>query len=132
MAEQQQQAPQTANDINMMQKAAMVISAIGSENASRVFKFFSDEEIERLTLEVAKMDYWPVEVVTDVLNDFYEVCLTQKVISEGGVEYAREILEKAFGPQAASSLFDKITKQLKSYERRTIRTSLLSFRTNTR
>ena len=115
MAEQQQQqAPQSASDINMMQKAAMVISAIGSENASRVFKFFSDEEIERLTLEVAKMDYWPVEVVTDVLNDFYEVCLTQKVISEGGVEYAREILEKAFGPQAASSLFDKITKQLKS------------------
>jgi flagellar motor switch protein FliG len=113
MAEQQQ-APQSASEINMMQKAAMVISAIGSENASRVFKFFSDEEIERLTLEVAKMDYWPVEVVTDVLNDFYEVCLTQKVISEGGVEYAREILEKAFGPQAASSLFDKITKQLKS------------------
>ncbi len=113
MAEQQQ-APQNAGDMNMMQKAAMVISAIGSENASRVFKFFSDDEIERLTLEVAKMDYWPVEVVTDVLNDFYEVCLTQKVISEGGVEYAREILEKAFGPQAASSLFDKITKQLKT------------------
>ena len=116
MADQQQplQQPQSAADMNMMQKAAMVISAIGSENASRVFKFFSDDEIERLTLEVAKMDYWPVEVVTDVLNDFYEVCLTQKVISEGGVEYAREILEKAFGPQAASSLFDKITKQLKS------------------
>ncbi len=114
MAEQQQAAPQSAADINMMQKAAMVISAIGSENASKVFKFFSDDEIEKLTLEVAKMDYWPVEVVTDVLNDFYEVCLTQKVISEGGVEYAREILEKAFGPQAASSLFDKITKQLKS------------------
>ncbi len=114
MAEQQQPVPQSINDVNMMQKAAMVISAIGAENASKVFKFFSDEEIERITLEVAKMDYWPVEIVTDVLNDFYEVCLTQKVISEGGVEYAREILEKAFGPQAASSLFDKITKQLKS------------------
>ena len=112
--QQHQSVPQSANDVNMMQKAAMVISAIGSENASRVFKFFSDEEVEKLTLEVAKMDYWPVEVVTDVLNDFYEVCLTQKVISEGGIEYAREILEKAFGPQAASSLFDKITKQLKS------------------
>ncbi len=92
----------------------MVISALGTENASSVFKYFTDEEIEKLTLEVAKMDYWPVEVVDEVLNDFYEICLTQKVISEGGVEYAREILEKAFGTQAANALFEKITKQLKT------------------
>ncbi|MBO5266405.1 MAG: flagellar motor switch protein FliG [Ruminiclostridium sp.] len=97
-----------------MQKAAMVISALGTENASQVFKYFTDDEIEKMTLEVAKMDYWPMEVVDEVLNDFYEICLTQKVISEGGIEYAREILEKAFGPQQASALFDKITKQLKT------------------
>jgi flagellar motor switch protein FliG len=42
------------------------------------------------------------------------MCLTQKVISEGGVEYAREVLEKAFGQQQAQALFDKITKQLKT------------------
>ena len=114
MAEQKQEQPQQSSELTMMQKAAIVISALGSENASKVFKFFTDEEVERLTFEVAKMDYWPVEVVNDILNDFYEVCLTQKVISEGGIEYAKEILEKAFGPQAAASLFDKITKQLKS------------------
>ncbi|MCL2633526.1 MAG: flagellar motor switch protein FliG [Oscillospiraceae bacterium] len=97
-----------------LQRAALVLSSIGAENASKVFKHFSDDEIERLTLEVAKMDYWPSEVVEDVLNDFYELCLTQKVISEGGVEYARDVLEKAFGPQQANMLFDKITKQLKT------------------
>ncbi len=107
-------AEQPSGQITMMQKAAMVISTLGTENASQVFKFFTDDEIEKLTLEVAKMDYWPMEVVTEVLNDFYEVCLTQKVISEGGVEYAKEILEKAFGPQAAVALFEKITKQLKT------------------
>jgi len=101
-------------DMNPMQKAALVLSSIGAENASSVFKHFSDDEIERLTLEVAKLDYWPAEQVESVLNDFYELCLTQKVISEGGVEYAREVLEKAFGSQQANALFDKITKQLKS------------------
>jgi flagellar motor switch protein FliG len=60
------------------------------------------------------MDYWSAEIVEGVLNDFYELCLTQKVISEGGVEYAREVLEKAFGSQQANVLFDKITKQLKT------------------
>ncbi len=108
------EAAQTPATATTMQKAAMVISVLGTENASQVFKYFTDDEIERMTLEVAKMDYWPMEVVDEVLNDFYEICLTQKVISEGGVEYAREILEKAFGAQAASALFDKITKQLKT------------------
>jgi flagellar motor switch protein FliG len=101
-------------EMNPMQKAALVLSSIGAENASAVFKHFTDDEIERLTLEVAKLDYWPAEQVEAVLNDFYELCLTQKVISEGGVEYAREVLEKAFGTQQANALFDKITKQLKT------------------
>ncbi|MDR0223361.1 MAG: flagellar motor switch protein FliG [Oscillospiraceae bacterium] len=103
-----------AKEMTPMQRAALVLSSIGSENASKVFKHFSDDEIERLTLEVAKMDYWSAEIVEGVLNDFYELCLTQKVISEGGVEYAREVLEKAFGSQQANVLFDKITKQLQS------------------
>ena len=55
-----------------------------------------------------------MEVIDSVLNEFYELCLTQKVISEGGVEYARDVLEKAFGPQTAQALFEKITKQFQT------------------
>lgn len=102
------------SQITPIQRVAMVLSSIGASNASEVYKHFSDEEVEKITVEVAKMDYWPVEIVSSVLNDFYELCLTQKVISEGGVEYAREILEKAFGPEQANALFDRITKQLKT------------------
>jgi flagellar motor switch protein FliG len=101
-------------DMTPLQKAALVLSSIGAENASQVFKHFTDDEVEQLTLEVAKLDYWPADQVEGVLNDFYELCLTQKVISEGGVDYAREVLEKAFGSQQANALFDKITKQLKT------------------
>lgn len=101
-------------EITPIQKAAMVLSSIGAGNASEVYKYFNEDEVEKLTIEVAKMDYWPGEVVSGVLNDFYELCLTQKVISEGGVEYAREILQKAFGEERANTLFERITKQLKS------------------
>lgn len=100
--------------ITNAQKAAIIVSSIGSENASEVFKHFSDEEIESVTLEIAKMDYYPMDTISNVMNEFYELCLTQKVIAEGGVEYAREVLEKAFGPTAAQTLFEKITKQLKT------------------
>ncbi len=102
------------HEIGAVQKAAMIISSLGTENASEVFKHFSEEEVEKLTLEVAKMDYYPADVVNEVLNDFYEMCLTQKVISEGGVKYAKQVLEKAFGPQQAQAMFEKITKQLKT------------------
>lgn len=102
------------NTLTNAQKAAIIISAIGSENASEVFKHFSDEEVESITFEIAKMDYYPMETVDEVLNEFYELCLTQKVIAEGGADYARDVLEKAFGPQTAQALFEKITKQLKT------------------
>lgn len=120
------------------QKAAIIISSIGTENASEVFKHFSDEEVEQITLEIARMNYYPMEVVDSVLNEFYELCLTQKVISEGGVEYARDILEKAFGPQTAQALFEKITKQFPRQKRlllsarQTIKTCLQWYKTSIR
>lgn len=119
------------------QKAAIIISSIGTENASEVFKHFSDEEVEQITLEIARMNYYPMEVVDSVLNEFYELCLTQKVISEGGVEYARDILEKAFGPQTAQALFEKITsssrqKRLHLSARQTIKTCLQWYKTSIR
>jgi flagellar motor switch protein FliG len=50
----------------------------------------------------------------DTLKDFYDLCLTQKVITEGGLEYARNVLEKAFGSQVATSLLERVTKTLRS------------------
>ena len=50
------------------QKAAIIISSIGTENASEVFKHFSDEEVEQITLEIARMNYYPMEVVEAFLT----------------------------------------------------------------
>jgi flagellar motor switch protein FliG len=64
------------------------------------------------------MPYVPIEQVNDVLNDFYELCLTQKVITEGGVDYARSVLEKAFGADVAAKLMEKVSRsmQAKAFE----------------
>ena len=95
-------------------KIAIILASMGAENASEVYKHLSDDEVEAISVELAKMDYHPIEVVEEVLNEFYELCLTQKVVAEGGMDYARKILEKAFGEEAASSLLNRITKQLKT------------------
>ncbi len=93
-------------------RAAAVIVALGSEHASGVYKHLREEEIERLSIEVAKLNRLSSEDLLEIVEDFYGLCITQKVISEGGVLYARDVLEKAFGPQMAASYMDRISKSM--------------------
>jgi flagellar motor switch protein FliG len=96
------------------QKAASVIIALGSDAASKIYKYLREEEVEQLTYEIARTTNLSSEDVEAILGDFYNLCLTQKVITDGGVEYARNVLEKAYGAQMASSLLDRVTKSLRS------------------
>lgn len=104
--------------VTSMTKAATVIVAMGSERASEVYKHLSEDEIERLTLEVAKLETFTPDEMQEIVDDFYGLCMTQKVISEGGVLYARNVLEKAFGTQLATSYMDRVSKsmQTRSFE----------------
>jgi flagellar motor switch protein FliG len=96
------------------QKAATIVISLGSEAAASVYRFLSEEEIEKLTYEIAKIQKLGSDDVESILNDFYSLCLTQKVVTEGGVTYARSVLEKAFGAQVASSLLERVTRSLKT------------------
>lgn len=104
----------TAGELTAAQKSALVLASMGAENASAIYKHLSDEEVEAISVELARMEYHPIETVEEVLNEFYELCLTQKVVAEGGLDYARNVLEKAFGAEAADSLLNRITKQLET------------------
>lgn len=100
--------------ITPTQKAAAVIVALGSENASKVYKFLNEDEIEQLTVGVSKLQRMSTEDMNDIVDDFYGLCLTQKVITEGGTTYARDVLEKAFGTQQALTLMERISKALQT------------------
>ncbi len=103
-------------ELSTAQKAAAVIIALGAEKASLLYKFMEDEEVEQLTLEVARLGVLSTQQTEDVLNEFYQLCLTNKAVTEGGLEYARAVLEKAYGEQAAAELLGKVTKSLKNRE----------------
>ena len=98
------------------QKAAAVIVALGAEKASELYKFMEPEDVEQLTIEVAKLGFLDAEQTESILDDFYQVCQTNKAVTEGGLEYARTVLEKAYGEQAAQDLLNKVTKTLKNRE----------------
>lgn len=102
----------SSGELTAAQKTALVLASVGAENASAIYKHLSDDEVEAISVELARMEYHPIEVVEETLNEFYELCLTQKVVAEGGLDYARSVLEKAFGADAANALLNRITKQL--------------------
>lgn len=100
--------------LSPLQRAATVIISLGAQRASDVYKYLSEDEVEMLSLEIAKMQRLSEEDVRETMEDFYGLCVTQKVINEGGVLYARDVLEKAFGPEQAASLMERLSKSLKT------------------
>ena len=65
---------------------------------------------------MARLAVLSTQQTEDILNEFYQLCLTNKAVTEGGLEYARAVLEKAYGEQAAAELLGKVTKSLKNRE----------------
>ena len=99
-------------NLTTAQKAATVIVALGTDKASRIYQYMNPDELEQLTIEVAKLGYVAPEQTEMVLEDFYQMCLANKAITEGGLEYARSVLQKAFGNHEAEQLLNKVTKAL--------------------
>ena len=96
------------------QKAALVVISLGADKASEIYKYLPERDIEELTYEVAKIGQSTNSQVEGALDEFYRLCLTHKMMTDGGLDYARNVLEKAFGETTARNLLDKVTKTLQS------------------
>ena len=98
--------------INGLQKAAILMIALGPERSAAIFKHLKEDEVEELTLEIANTRSITPQVKESVVNEFYQVCLAQQYIAEGGINYAKELLEKSFGSEKAMDVIGKLTASL--------------------
>jgi len=114
-----------------LQKSAILLIALGPERSATIFKHLKEEEIEELTLEIANTRSITPQVKDEVIDEFYQVCLAQQYIAEGGITYAKELLEKALGAEKALDVIGKLTAslQVKPFEfiRKTDPSQLLNF-----
>ncbi len=101
-----------ANELSGVQKAAVLLIALGPEKSARIFKHLKEDEIEQLTLEIANTRSVSPATKEQILNEFYEICLAQQYITEGGIAYAKELLEKALGEEKAKNVIGKLTASL--------------------
>ena len=118
-------------EMDGVEKAAILLIALGPEKSAQIFKHLKEDEIEQLTLEIANTSSVSPHTKEMVLNEFYEVCLAQQNIAEGGISYAKELLEKALGEDKAKDVISKLTASLQvrpfEFVRKTDPSQLLNF-----
>lgn len=102
----------TKTELTGREKAAMLLISLGPEKSAQIFKHLKEEEIEQLTLEIANIRTVTPADKEKVLEEFYQICLAQEYIAEGGISYAKEILEKALGTQKALEVINRLTVSL--------------------
>ncbi len=113
------------------QKAAILLISLGPELSSQIFKHLPDSEVEKLTLEIANIRKVSPEQRDQVFQEFYELALANDYISQGGIDYAKELLEKAYGEEKAAEIIDRLTANLQvrpfDFARKTDPGQLLNF-----
>ncbi len=118
-------------ELNGRQKAAIFLVTLGSEISSAIFKHLREDEIETLTFEIARLDNVEPDDRDRVLQEFKELMMAQDFITSGGIDYARELLEKSLGSTKAVDIINRLTSSLQvrpfDFVRRTDPAHLLNF-----
>jgi flagellar motor switch protein FliG len=120
-----------AKEYTGRQKAAIFLVSVGSDISAEVFKYLREDEIETLTFEIARLEAIEPEQKDAILQEFQELMMANQFITMGGIDYARELLEKSLGSQKAIDIINRLTSSLQvrpfDFIRRTDPAHLLNF-----
>src|SRR3954466_5433373 len=94
------------------QKAAILCMVLGSESAALITRKLGQEEVEQISFEIARMDRVSSEATDAVLAEWIEVMMAADSIAAGGLDFAREVLEKACCKQKSQAMFKRIKSQI--------------------
>src|SRR5262245_40356029 len=95
-------------------KAAILILTLGEEASSEVLKHLQEEEIERIAKELASMGGVPAETGEKILDEFNSKASANQYMSRGGVDYARRLLDRSFGPSESKRILDRVGTQFRA------------------
>jgi flagellar motor switch protein FliG len=95
-----------------LQKAAILMVLLGEESASHIYRNLPEGDVERLTRRIAELEHFKPETAMSVLEEYYQLTLTQGYLAEGGPDYAQKLLVKAFGEAGAQRLLDQASRTM--------------------
>lgn len=102
------------SDIPGPKKAAIVMVALGAEASSQVFRNLDETEVEKLSTEIARLEFITPELRESILEEFHTLAMAHQFVSQGGMDYAREVLEQALGPRKAKEILEKIQQSIRT------------------
>jgi len=102
------------HDLTGRQKIAILLVGLGEDAASRIMNELNQDEVEDITIELASIRAVPPDVQEPVLEEFYNMILAQSYISQGGVSYAKSVLDKALGADRANEVLGKLSSIIRS------------------
>lgn len=118
-------------ELSGREKAAALLISLGPELSANVFKHLNEDEIEQLTLEIANVRKISSSEREKVLNEFHQMAIASDFINQGGIDYAKDVLERALGTQKALDIINKLTSSLQvrpfDFIRKTDPSQLLNF-----
>ena len=97
-----------------IKKAAILMVLLGDEASSSLFRFLEDEEVQEIAKEISRLGRIEPETADSVLDDYYKMTLARSYLVQGGVDYARKLLVKAYGSEASKKLLDRVTLAIQS------------------
>lgn len=100
------------NELTGKQKAAILLISLGPDVSASIYKHLSEDEIEQLTLEISSVRKVEPSLKEAVLHEFEQIKLAQNYLEKGGVSYAKQVLEKALGPEQAMMIINRLTSSL--------------------
>src|SRR5579863_5008213 len=101
-------------DVPGIRKAAILMVMIGPEASSTLFRELDEQEVQEISAEIARVQTLSPEEAEGVLEEFYQMSVAHDYVIKGGVEYAKKVLQNAFGPEQARKIFDRLVKTLNS------------------
>jgi flagellar motor switch protein FliG len=101
-----------AKELTGKEKAAILVISLGPDVAAQVYKHLSEEEIERLTLQISQVRKVDSSLKEEIINQFHQLALAQDYITQGGIGYAKTVLEKAVGKDEAMQIINRLTSTL--------------------
>ncbi|MGP3777318.1 flagellar motor switch protein FliG [Halanaerobium saccharolyticum] len=100
------------DELTGKEKAAILLISLGPDVSSDIFKHLDDEEVEKLTLEIANQNKIDPETKKKIQEEFLQLQKANDYINSGGINYAKKILEKSFGKDKTRNIINRLTATL--------------------
>ena len=93
-----------------LKKAAILLVLLGEEASGHIYRNLPEQDLQRLTEQIAKLDYVSPDSALSVLEEYQRLTMTQDYVAQGGTEFAHKLLVNAFGEEGAKELLNQVSR----------------------